>query len=48
IPRYSTIHADNGQAALGIIKRHPSRVNLVLLDIIMPVMNGVELLKAIK
>eukprot|EP00904_Undaria_pinnatifida_P012987 jgi/Undpi1/8819/HiC_scaffold_25.g11281.m1 len=45
---YSTIHADNGQAALGIIKRSPNRVNLILLDIIMPVMNGVQLLHAIK
>ena len=28
--------------------RSPRRVKLVLLDIIMPVMNGIELLKAVK
>ena len=42
------MHADNGQAALDILKRSPKRVNLVLLDIIMPIMNGMELLKAVK
>lgn len=46
--RYAAISAENGQAALDILRRFPERVSFVLVDIVMPVMNGVELLHVIK
>ncbi|CAM9178937.1 unnamed protein product [Scytosiphon promiscuus] len=45
---YAAISAANGRAALDILRRFPDRVSFVLVDIVMPVMNGVELLHVIK
>ncbi len=42
---YPTIEAENGQEALDIIEKQPSEIAAVLLDIVMPVMDGVTLLK---
>ena len=43
---YNTIEAENGMEALNIIKNEP--IDMVLLDIIMPVMDGIDLLKILK
>ena len=43
---YLIIEAENGREALGIMESQP--VNIVLLDIIMPVMDGFELLNRLK
>jgi putative two-component system response regulator len=40
----NTVEAENGSEALAAIKEDPS-INLVLLDIIMPVLDGKEFLK---
>src|SRR6266568_7326284 len=43
---YSTYQAGNGKVGLELaLKHHPS---LILLDIIMPIMNGVEMLKLLR
>jgi putative two-component system response regulator len=41
------VEAKNGADALGILKSQ-GNIDLVLLDIIMPVMNGIEMLKVIR
>lgn len=46
--RYETLIAVNGQTALELLRKYPDRVSFVLLDIIMPVMNGIELLQVLK
>lgn len=46
--RYETLIAVNGQTALELLRKDPDRVSFVLLDIIMPVMNGIELLQVLK
>jgi CheY-like chemotaxis protein len=43
---FKAIEAENGLEALNIIKNEP--VDLILLDIIMPVMDGIDLLKILK
>ncbi len=45
---YSLLFAENGAEALEIIKEHRDTLSAVLLDIMMPVMNGLELLKTLK
>ncbi|MCW8838739.1 MAG: response regulator [Thiovulaceae bacterium] len=41
------IEAGNGSDAIGILKSR-SDIDLILLDIIMPVMNGIEMLKVVR
>jgi PAS domain S-box-containing protein len=41
---YEVLLAENGEAALRIFPRHASRISLVLLDLVMPVMSGEEVL----
>ncbi len=41
------IEAKNGSDAIGVLKNR-SDVDLILLDIIMPVMNGIEVLKIVR
>lgn len=41
------IEAKNGSDAIGHIKARPD-IDLILLDIIMPVMNGLEMLKVVR
>lgn len=43
---YETIEAENGQVALG--KLEGGKLNLIISDVNMPVMNGIEFLKAVK
>ena len=43
---YETIEAENGSEALYVIKNES--IDMVLLDIVMPVMNGIELLERLK
>ena len=45
---YELIYAANGQEALDLIRKHRNLLSLVLLDLMMPVMNGLELLKQVK
>ena len=43
---FEIIEAENGMEALNIIKNEP--IDMILLDIIMPVMDGIDLLKILK
>ncbi len=44
---YDTIEATNGREALDIINKNPATISLVLLDILMPEMTGLEVLKTL-
>ncbi len=44
---YSVINAENGQEAVNIVRQEPG-IDLVILDIMMPVMDGVEACQAIR
>lgn len=43
---YRVLHAENGQQALQVLEHHD--VDLVLADVMMPVMNGLDLLQQVK
>jgi two-component system chemotaxis response regulator CheY len=43
---YETVEAVNGQEALGMLDGQ--KLNLIISDVNMPVMNGIEFLKAVK
>ena len=45
---YETIQAANGKEAMDIIAAKPEEISVVLLDVVMPVMNGVEVLEEMK
>jgi len=45
---HSTFTADNGEDALKILKNNTDGIDLILLDLIMPEINGMDLLKKIK
>lgn len=45
---FSVIMAEDGQGALESCKRHPSKIDVLLSDVIMPNMNGRELMECIK
>ena len=42
---FKLMEAENGKQAVEILQKHSSEIALVLLDIIMPVMNGFEVLE---
>lgn len=42
---YSVVEAENGHAARSLLEEQPEAPCLILLDLMMPVMNGWELLK---
>jgi len=44
---YDTIEASNGREALELINKNPATISLVLLDILMPEMTGLEVLKTL-
>ncbi|MGK0443767.1 MAG: diguanylate cyclase (GGDEF)-like protein [Bermanella sp.] len=45
---YHVIESQSGKQALDILKRDPDAIDLILLDVMMPVMSGLEVLAAIK
>lgn len=45
---YNVLNAADGIEALEILGEHPGRISMVLLDINMPRMNGIELLKVMR
>jgi diguanylate cyclase (GGDEF)-like protein len=48
LPDYSIVCASNGQDALNILMENGDRISAVLLDIIMPVMDGYEVLEIMR
>ena len=45
---YEVIYAENGKEALELINEYKEELSLVMLDLIMPVMNGFEVLETMK
>jgi two-component system, cell cycle sensor histidine kinase and response regulator CckA len=45
---YQPLAADNAKTGLELYKKHQAEIDLVLLDIMMPGTNGIELFKAIQ
>ena len=45
---YDVLSAENGAQALGFLKDNPGRVSMLLTDLIMPEMNGFELIRTVK
>ena len=45
---YEPLYAENGKEAYDIIASQPDRISLILLDLMMPVMDGFELLDTLK
>lgn len=45
---YDIIEAENGQEALSLLKRYQEEISLILLDIVMPVMDGYTFLAVMK
>jgi len=44
---YRVITAPNGLAALGVVKNHPDKIDLLLTDVVMPQMQGPELVRRV-
>ncbi len=44
--QHKILQAENGQEALHILRQQDYRVDLILLDLVMPVMNGIDFLKS--
>ena len=45
---YEILYAENGQEALDILRAHTDEISMVMLDLIMPVLNGFDVLKIIR
>ena len=45
---YEVLEAENGQDALTVLRQYGEQISLILLDIIMPVMDGYTFLSVIK
>ena len=45
---YNVINAKNGKEALELIRKHKTILSLVLLDLLMPVMDGFTVLKELQ
>ncbi|MBO7698569.1 MAG: response regulator, partial [Erysipelotrichaceae bacterium] len=45
---YELIYAENGKQALEIMREHSHDLVIVLLDLMMPVMNGFEVLETVR
>ncbi len=46
--QYEVLFAENGREALNILRGHVGRISMLLLDINMPVMNGIEVLRIMR
>ena len=46
--KYTVLEAENGQEALNVMKEYKGKISLILLDIIMPVMDGYTFLSIVK
>ena len=46
--KYSVLEAENGQEALDVLQQHGDRIALILLDVMMPVMDGFTFLDRVK
>jgi len=46
--KYDVIYAENGRKAIDIVRKIPGRISLVLLDLLMPEVNGYEVLKTLQ
>lgn len=46
--RNRVVHMEHGEAALAYLRDGPERPCIILLDLNMPIMNGIEFLKTIK
>ncbi|MEG2624215.1 MAG: EAL domain-containing protein, partial [Clostridia bacterium] len=46
--QYTVLEAENGQVALEVLKRHSDEISAVMLDLVMPVLDGYAVLKAIQ
>src|SRR5262249_12489094 len=42
---YQVLEAPNGLEALSMYERHPGRIHLVITDVVMPILSGVELVQ---
>jgi len=45
---YAVVEAHNGREALGVVEGHPGRLDLVLADVAMPDMDGLELAEILR
>ena len=45
---YEVLEAENGQAALDVLEKYKEEISLILLDIVMPVMDGYTFLSIVK
>jgi len=45
---YSVLAADNGCSGLELVRRHEHRIDLVVTDVVMPRMNGIELARQLR
>lgn len=45
---YAILEAENGEEALRVIKQHQEELSIVLLDVVMPVMDGIEVLRRLQ
>ncbi len=43
--KYKILEAENGQEAIDILEKNPQKIQLILLDLMMPIMDGREFLK---
>ncbi|MBR6244355.1 EAL domain-containing protein [bacterium] len=46
--KYDVVYAENGKNALDIVKTTPGKISLILLDLLMPELNGYEVLKTLQ
>lgn len=46
--KYQVLEAENGEVALALLGRHKDEISLILLDLVMPVMDGYTFLSAMK
>ena len=47
-PQYTVLEAENGVQALALLEKYREGISLILLDIVMPVMDGYEASRAIR